>query len=220
MMDMNMALSSATSTSDHVHHMPSMGPQTSMSATNMPGMASTFTTNTRVTLWFTEWTTTTTATYVLTIFFLFFLGIFNRFLRALKSQLDREWRKQRETKSTTQYSVHTETPVGRRMQGHARQWSRILRIQPPRLEELDQEETEPLSPAPNLHGAEDKGVETDLGTSRRFWVANAPWSVKRDGMSAILEFTRALIGYILYAFYAEPDMNYLKTHGVTGCLPS
>jgi hypothetical protein len=33
--------------------------------------------------------------------------------------------------------------------------------------------------------------------SRKFWVANAPWSIKKDGISAGLEFVRALIGYIL-----------------------
>jgi hypothetical protein len=54
-----------------------------------------------------------------------------------------------------------------------------------------------LSPAPDIQHAEEKGDEPDLGVPRTFWVPNASWSVKRDGISATLEFIRALIGYIL-----------------------
>jgi hypothetical protein len=164
---------------------------------DMSGMASTFSTSTRVTLWFTEWTTTTPTTYVLTIFFLFLLGIFNRFLGALKSQLERKWKMQHASQHTSKQTIHVDKSVNRRNQGHARQWSRAFRPQPLRLDGPDQEETEPLSPALDLQHAEEKGVQRDLGASRTFWAANAPWSVKRDGISATLEFIRALIGYIL-----------------------
>ena len=64
-----------------------------------------------------------------------------------------------------------------------------------------------MSPAPNLQHTEEKGVEHDLSTSRRFWIANAPWSVKRDGISATLEFTRALIGYILNVMVHKPNKH-------------
>jgi hypothetical protein len=158
---------------------------------DMSGMASTFSKSTRVTLWFTEWTTTTPTTYVLTIFFLFLLGIFNRFLGALKSQLERKWKMQH---ASQHISKQSDKSVSRCNQGPARQWSRAFWPQPLKL---DQEETEPLSPAPDLQLAEEKGDERDRGASRKFWVANAPWSVKRDGISATLEFFRALIGYIL-----------------------
>jgi hypothetical protein len=177
-----------------------------MSAKDMSGMAPTFTTSTRVTLWFTDWTTTTTATYVLTILFLFLLGILNRFLGALKSQLERKWKRQREAQGTPD----TEKLIGRIIQGHARQWSRALRPQFQKQEELDWEEIEPLSPAPNVQHAGEKGVENDLSASLRFWVANAPWNVKRDGISAALEFTRALIGYILYVIFHKSRTRHVK----------
>jgi hypothetical protein len=65
-----------------------------------------------------------------------------------------------------------------------------------RLEEPDGKETEPLSPAAQPHEVEGN-TEKLFFRSRKVWVANAPWSIKKDGISAGLEFVRALIGYIL-----------------------
>jgi hypothetical protein len=213
-MKMNMAMPSTISAGNHAFHMPPMGSQASVPAMDMSGMASTFSTSTRVTLWFTEWTTTTTTTYVLTVFFLLLLGIFNRFLGALKSQLEVKWKMQHNSQHIPEQWIHADKSVRRRSQGHTRQWSRAFRPQPLRLDEPDQEETEPLSPTPKLQHVEEKGVERDLGASRKFWVANAPWSAKRDGIRASLEFTRAMVGYILSVIFQKPGIEYAETNNV------
>lgn len=204
-----MDMASATVAHSHSHSMPSTRPSTAMAG--MSGMSSTFSSSTRVTLWFTDWTTTSTTAYVLTIFFLFFLGIFNLFLRALKSQLERKWK----TKHTPQTTSLQQQSAGRKpgesgFRGHARQWSRKLRPEPVRLEDEEEKETQPLSPAPQPNNA-DKSSSGRLSAPRRaFWVANAPWSIKNDSISASLEFIRALIGYVLYALRPHlTEMNLL-----------
>ncbi|KAI4632193.1 uncharacterized protein J4E87_001665 [Alternaria ethzedia] len=193
-----------------------MRPGASMSAMDMSGMASTFSSSTRVTLWFTEWTTTTTATYVLTIFFLFSLGIFNRFLSAFKSQLERKWRMQQQAESTSQFMPNTEKLVNHSVRGHARQWSRALRQQPLELDDKDRQEIEPLSPVvPQPTAAEETGITRGSTASRKtFWVAQAPWSAKKDGISAALEFSRALIGYVLMLAVMTYNIGFL--FAVTG----
>lgn len=108
----------------------------------------------------------------------------NRFLGALKSQLERKWSETREIAHAKE-EEHKKQSI----RGHARQWSRALR---------QQQETEPLSPTTKPLDAE-KGESPGLTPrTRGFWVANAPWDLKRDGISAMLEFVRALIAYILY----------------------
>jgi hypothetical protein len=160
----------------------------------MAGMSSTFSSSTRVTLWVTDWTTTTPATYFLTIVFLFSLGIFNRFLGAFKSQLEKKWQVRRPMNSEATHVAGAEKSYHGRSRGHTRQWSHALRQKPVRFEEVDGQENEPLSPI--QYAAEDASASSPA-KSRTFWVANAPWSVKKDGISALLEFVRALIGYIL-----------------------
>lgn len=55
-----------------------------------------------------------------------------------------------------------------------------------------------MSPAAQPQDTEE-GTEKPLVVKpRKFWIATAPWSIKKDGISAALEFVRALIGYILY----------------------
>jgi len=147
-------------------------------------MSSTFSSSTKVTLWFTYWTTTSTASYVLSLVLLFSLGMLNRFLGALKSQLERKWSETRHTKEVE----HDRS--------HKQQWSRALRQQPVRLEEPEDKETEPLSPTAPVHDAEKAHTRTH--TRQKFWVASAPWNIKKDGTSAALEFVRALIAYMLY----------------------
>ncbi|KAL6152782.1 hypothetical protein ACJBU6_07961 [Exserohilum turcicum] len=195
--------------------MPSMGPQASMPAMDMSGMASTFTTSTRVTLWFTKWTTTTTAAYVLTVFFLFFLGIFNRFLGALKSQLERQWQMQREVESHLQAKAKAYTSTNEGIRGHARQWSHPFRQAPARYKEPDTEEMEPLSPVQLQYlEASEKSTEQGASATHRLWMARAPWSIKRDGISAGLEFTRALVGYVLMLAVMTYNIGFL--FAVTG----
>lgn len=98
--------------------------------------------------------------------------MFNRFLAALKTQLERRW----EEGAAEQYLRHRE-------RGSA----------------SANEELEPLSPMPgavrHVIGDEKGGKE---GRLKGFWRPNAAWSAKRDGIRALFEFTRAVIGYILY----------------------
>lgn len=192
-----MDMSSPTSSGMQAHStpMPSMSTMDSMS-----GMSSTFSSSTRVTLWFTDWTTTTTATYVLTIFFLFFLGMFNRFLGALKIQLERKWKAQLESNNDTNTVNVGRNVGGGGLTGHVRRWSRALGPQFTRLDHHDrdlEQESEPLSPVPQRVRAGGEDEKQQANKPARPWVAHAPWSIKRDGISAGLEFIRALIGYIL-----------------------
>lgn len=183
------------------------GSTTPTSMDSMSGMASTFSINTRVTLFFTEWTTTTPATYVLTIFFLFFLGMLNRFLGAVKSQLEMRWKAtptdEDRIRATVTGTGHAGVP-----RGHFRKWSQALGS--PHLAADHAEEIEPLSPAP---------IPTDdekrpSNRHKRFWVPSAPWSIKKDGVRAFLEFIRALIGYILMLAVMTYNVGFL--FAVTG----
>lgn len=70
-----------------------------------------------------------------------------------------------------------------------------------RLVDQDGQETEPLSPTPPPDITDEEDAKPQRSSKGRFWVANAPWSVRRDGISAALEFIRALIGYVLYVLY-------------------
>lgn len=178
---------------------------------SMSGMSSTFSSSTRVTLWVSEWTTTSTATYVLTIFFLFALGMLNRFLGALKSQLEMKWKTQLELAKAieTQEKITPKT-----VPDHARQWSLALRRQQPpvRLEDQDGQETQPLTPT-TQSSAE---MAKSSAVTRQFWVASAPWSAKKDGIRACLEFTRALIGYVLMLAVMTYNIGFL--FAVTGAV--
>jgi hypothetical protein len=142
---------------------------TAPAETGMPmsGMATVFSANTRVTLWFAQWVTNTPAAYASTLLFLFALGLFNRFLAALKTQLERKW-----DDSTNGNGAY------------------------PSLHSNAEEELEPLSPMPRTEDG-DRVEKASLVRKRGFWVANAPWSAKSDGVRALFEFTRAVIGYIL-----------------------
>jgi hypothetical protein len=186
--------------------MSSTGPATSIAMPSMSsmgamsGMASTFSIDTHVTLLFTDWKTSTPAAYIFTIFFLFALGIFNRFLGALKSQLEQRWKYRQEHTGTDNATGHTRHGHERQkslsvVPGHKRKWSHTMRPgPPPRLDEEEQE-FEPLSPAPvDLAPLVDE--KSDRGP-QGFWRPSSPWSVRRDGIRAVLEFLRALIGYIL-----------------------
>ncbi|KAF2829928.1 hypothetical protein CC86DRAFT_284757 [Ophiobolus disseminans] len=159
----------------------------------MSGMSSTFSSSTRVTLWFTSWTTTTTATYILSLALIFSLGILSRFLGAVKTQLDRRWSEQH----LMAPSKDDEKPTGNSIRGHTRQWSRALHAKPVRLEEPEARETEPLSPVPPPSHVDEEDTKRQVETPRSLWWSNTTWNFKRDAVSAVLEAFRALIGYIL-----------------------
>jgi hypothetical protein len=177
------AAAAAHSTMASDHAMPSMS--------SMSGMSSTFSVNTRVTLFFTDWTTTTAAAYTFTLFFLFFLGMLNRFLAAFKSQLERKWRESRETaEEDGEISAAVSRGFIQRLVSMFKKTSRAGDTS---------EETEPLSPMPITAFEQEAKNQKITRPRRRFWIASAPWSISRDGTRALLEFTRALIGYFLYA---------------------
>jgi hypothetical protein len=123
----------------------------------------------------------------------------NRFLGALKSQLERTWHDERKVERDSVVPAGIEKAFKDSIRGHARQWSRALQLQPVRLENPEGRETEPLSPTVAPQHAEEGTIAKTGPGAVNFWVASAPWSIKRDGVSAILEFARALIGYILYS---------------------
>jgi hypothetical protein len=126
----------------------------------------------------------------------------NRFLGAFKSQLEKKWQDQQKLKSAAEFPASVEKipePTTRsHARSHSRHWSLASRPQPVRLEEPDGRETEPLSPAAQPQDVEDGTGAKSVPRPHKFWVANAPWSIKKDGISAALEFVRALVGYILY----------------------
>jgi hypothetical protein len=137
--------------------------------------------------------------YSLAVIVLFSLGMLNRFLGALKSQLEKKWQDQRKLGNDIVHSASVvKESFSNNRRGHTRQWSRAIRPQPVRLEEPEGQETEPLSPAPLPREAEVGVGAKQTSNSGRFCVASAPWSLKEDGISAVLEFFRALIAYFLY----------------------
>jgi hypothetical protein len=137
--------------------------------------------------------------YSLAVIVLFSLGMLNRFLGALKSQLEKKWQDQRKLGNDIVHSASVvKESFSNNRRGHIRQWSRAIRPQPVRLEEPEGQETEPLSPAPLPREAEVGQDAKQTSNSGRFCVASAPWTLKEDGISAVLEFFRALIAYLLY----------------------
>ena len=113
---------------------------------------------------------------------------------------------QSEAGTTFASKAYTKNTFDSSIKSHARKWSHVLRVQPPKLEELDKEEIEPLTPAlAHSLEAEEMGTKA-TNTSHRFWVAQSPWSIDRDGISAGLEFTRALTGYVLCVLYLRRNI--------------
>lgn len=163
-------------------------------------MSTIFSTNTRVTLFFTEWTTTTIAGYLATIACLFFLTLLNRFLSALRFQTERAWLAQAQDEGFSLLSPGSNR--GRR--GLKAKSSPI----PPHLLRGDSE----CDPLNNSSGGQPEGSwataekEQDTRHKSRFppirifssWQPSGHWSFKKDGIRAFMEFARAFIGYILY----------------------
>ena len=166
----------------------------------MGGMVSTFSVNTKVTLLFADWVTETPVQYAFTLIFLFMLGLFNRFLAAIRSQLERRWNENLNAElNWASYDKETHKINGDLTRSH----------------ENSIEELEPLSPLPI-------GITTEVKEKRsshvrwKLWVAYSAWNGKRDTVRAFFEFTRAIIGYILYVSCRNTFGESLTQS--TGCL--
>jgi hypothetical protein len=167
-------------------------------------MASTFSTDTELTLFFIGWKTNTPGAYFGTLVFLFALTFFTRFLGAWRRQLDLYWT--RVAQKEIQKRRHAPKKLKRK-----------------RFQQQGEFELQPLSPMPAscCDGGESSGEElndekrTNVGENythsshgslyeleeipkvQNGWQASNPWTLKIDGPRALMEFFRALIGYIL-----------------------
>lgn len=167
--------------------------ETEMGGMGGMGMSSVFSTNIRVTLFFTEWTTTTVAAYVGTIIFLFCLTIFNRFLGALRFQTERAWSGQIRSRN-----LLSTPPVGRNRRALFKAKASpiptyILRQNNPEVDPLTSEESGDEWSTSRDQSDKRISIRKIFGN----WQPSAPWSLKKDGIRAIMEFTRTLIGYLL-----------------------
>ena len=178
--------------------MTSHEPATSVGKMTGMSMSTIFSTDTRVTLFFTEWTTTTIAAYVATIICLFFLTLLNRFLGALKFQTERAWLDQAQKRNTLLLP-----PGGRNGRTFFKAKSSPI---PPYMIKENDPECDPLTSQTNGESADAwSSNEKDPATRRLslrwmfgYWQPSGRWNIKKDGLRAIMEFARAFIGYILY----------------------
>lgn len=176
----------------------SMDTSNATGASMAMGMMGTFSTSTRVTLFFSDWTTDTPAKYFGTLIFLFVVTLLNRFLGAWRSQLGHKWandaaearrkveqrreyRRNRDRARSNHLSLDHSVEVG--------------------FGDSDSEKA-PLSPStqgPDVEAGVKKGSDTPtwmLIFGGR-WRAGNPWRVNIDLPRAVLEGVRALIGYLL-----------------------
>lgn len=163
-----------------------------------------FTSGTKVTLFFDGWTTNSTASYVLALASLFCLAVFNRFLGVLKFQIDLKWSEP----SYQRVQVLELGPAPRSRRHHASKdrVSPLPRHLNPNQRDLDQE-LGTSSTSPFLGDSSiPEPVENKRSCLHRltaFVVAVGSWcmhlirSREKDGLCALLEALRALLGYAL-----------------------
>ncbi|KAB8208481.1 hypothetical protein BDV34DRAFT_190352 [Aspergillus parasiticus] len=191
-MDMNMQNETDGHGHGHSHHDMSM-----------PAI---FTTETKVTLFFSIWTTNSMTTYLLTLGFLFLLAWLNRFLGALKFQL--------ENKINSPDTSGLPVPIlGQPPAAHRYRKIPKDRVSPlPRYiqvntnDPFERPSPSPPSPPP-LHDDERSELVAGSARSSRVprwfkilfgkWTPSGPWSWQRDGGRSLLEGIRALLGYVL-----------------------
>lgn len=177
-------VASTTTASMANAHSSSMPGMSAMSPSTVSGMtmAMTFSAGTRVTFLFDGWTTTSTGAYVGAILLLFALSVIHRFLGSLRVQLENKWHEQ-----------HPHDEEASAADSQRKRWSLGKRTRPTKyIDEDGAQETEPLSPRVPV-GA---GSHQDVGPTA-FWTPSGPWNWRRDGLRAVLEFIRAMLGYLL-----------------------
>ena len=159
------------------------------------GMTSTFSTSTRVTLFFSDWTTDTLAKYFGTLVFLFTITLFNRFLGAWRSQLGHKW-------ANDSAQARQQVELRRR---HKRSMSRakVEHQISDVIADEEFDETAPLSPVPqgmDVEAGHGTGSSTPgwMAVFGGRWRAGNPWRFNIDCPRSLLEGLRAVIGYLLY----------------------
>ncbi|KFX90919.1 hypothetical protein V490_06180 [Pseudogymnoascus sp. VKM F-3557] len=161
-------------------------------------MSTIFNTNTHVTLFFIGWSTTTVASYIATIICLFLLTIFNRFLAAVKFQTERAWLEQAQTRNIL--------PPLRSVRNGRLFFKAKLSPVPTSMIQDNDLECDPLTSPTDGELDEEWSIPKvqkpwyrRLSLRRIFgnWQPSTRWSVKKDGLRAVLELIRAFIGYIL-----------------------
>ncbi|KAJ5571138.1 Ctr copper transporter [Penicillium sp. DV-2018c] len=149
-------------------------------------MPAVFSTSTKITILFTGWTTTTIPQYLLTLTFLFILAILNRFLGALKYQLEQSWSK----KDTLYLPRVTKYQTRKAKLSPLQTYTRI------HVDDEEEEQSLPMNELPDRPTP----LKNEMRRRRCIlpsWKASAPWGLQRDGVYAVLECTRAAIGYFL-----------------------
>lgn len=163
------------------------------------GMLTIFSTNTYVTLFFIGWTTTTVASYIATIIGLFLLAVLNRFLGAVKFQTERAWLEQAQKRNIL--------PPLRTGRNSRLFFKAKLSPVPASMARGDDLECDPLTSPTDGELGDEWSTPKEQNSWRQCvsfprilgdWQPSARWSVKKDGLRAVMEFTRAFIGYILY----------------------
>ncbi|KFY08810.1 hypothetical protein V492_05888 [Pseudogymnoascus sp. VKM F-4246] len=162
-------------------------------------MSTIFNTDTHVTLFFMGWTTTTVASYIATIICLFLLTVFNRFLGAVKFQTERAWL---ELEPARKMNI---LPPLSSVRNSRRFFKAKLSPIPTSMNRDNDLECDSLtSPTDGELGDEWSASKTQnswyqcMSLPRIFgdWQPSSRWSVKKDGLRAVLEFSRAFIGML------------------------
>jgi hypothetical protein len=167
-------------------------------------MTSTFSTDTELTLFFIGWKTNTPGAYFGTLVFLFALTFFTRFLGAWRRQLDLYWT--RVAQEEIQKRQNTPKKL-KRKNVKAQEDSELEPLSPPPTNccnedevsdgELEDEKRTRSSGGHTMSSQGSLYEPEEIPLARKGWQASNPWTLKIDGPRALMEFVRALIGYIL-----------------------
>jgi hypothetical protein len=175
-------------------------------------IASTFSTNTNLTLFFIGWKTTTPGAYFGTLVFLFILTVFTRFLTAWRRQLDLYWarvtqmeiEKRRDSPKNLK-SKHVQQQDESELQTLSQSTTVCSDSGDSRVTQFSREKDTNASNCYDNSSnasvyASSYASVSELGegsATRKRWQASNPWTLKIDGPRALMEFIRAFIGYIL-----------------------
>lgn len=169
-------------------------------------MPSTFSTDTELTLFFIGWKTNTPGAYFGTLVFLFALTFFTRFLGAWRRQLDLYWTRVAQEEILKRKNMPKRSERKQRVERQTESELQPLSPLPPNCcdgsdsisgDEMDDEKRKGL-PGDSMNSDHDSVYgQDDFSKSRKGWQASNPWTLRIDGPRAVMEFVRALIGYIL-----------------------